>query len=156
MKQDPSRENTRNRMQPGAISIDGFLGHDDRPLDQIIDTDMAILREANITAKAAADMLNAFHKAADQGMEGDVPLKNGRIKVRVTEVMGRIPCPFACGAHEHKAVITVTYNNNQQLSFTPLGIHLLREHGFLQGKEASFRLPPERLIELYKIWISSD
>ena len=37
------------------------------------------------------------------------------------------------------------------LSFTPLQAHLLREHGFLQGRGSEFRLEPRDLAALYRV-----
>ena len=36
MKKNPAEKIIRERLEPGALSIDGFLGHDERPIADII------------------------------------------------------------------------------------------------------------------------
>ena len=39
MKQNPAEQTIRERLEPGHISVEGFLGHDERPLSDIIAAD---------------------------------------------------------------------------------------------------------------------
>ena len=72
----------------------------------------------------------------------------GKITARAIEVMGMIPCPFECPAHCHKAIIEVQAGE-RSLQFTPLDAHMIREHGFFEGKGAEYRIQPKALIWLY-------
>lgn len=148
MKRNPAEQAIRDRMQAGALSRDGFLGADTRNLDDIIAADLAVVEEAGLTTDQLADLLDALHAAADEELERPVALAAGRVTAQLTEVMGRIPCPFACGHRSHKAVIEVRFGN-KLLMVTPLNAHLIRAHGFFQGKGASFRLEPADLVALY-------
>lgn len=151
MKQNPSEQSVRDRLQPGKISVEGFLGNDDRPLGDIIAADTAIVEAAGLTTETLGEFLEMLHETADAGWEGRVPAYNGKVTVRSDETLGQIPCPFACGGHCHKAVIIVKDpDGNDLLQFTPLDAHLIRAHGFFEGKGAAYRIDPEALIELYR------
>ncbi len=150
MKQNPTESAIRERMAPGALTLDGFLGNDTRPLDDIISADMDALADAGVSREAIADLLDEIHAAADANQEAPISLFGGAITAQVTEVRGRIPCPFGDGHLAHKAVIDIRAPGCE-LRITPLGIHMLREHGFLQGRGAEFRVEPESLLELHHI-----
>jgi hypothetical protein len=150
MKRNPAEQTIRDRMASGGISADGFLGSDPRNIADIVAADTAEIEAAGLTVKQIAQFLDEVHEAADRNLEAPVKLFNDRVTARLTEVKGRIPCPFGCGHRAHKAVIEVRMQG-KTLMFTPLHVHLLREHGFLQGKGALFRLEPRDLIALYRM-----
>jgi hypothetical protein len=154
MKQNPAEQTIRDRLEPGALSIEGFLGHDNRPLADIIAADTGEVEAAGLTVEALGAFLERLHVSADEGWEGRVPLFDGKISVRSDETLGQIPCPFACGAHCHKAVIGVKdAGGNDLLHFTPLDAHLIRTHGFFQGKGSAYRIEPADLIKLYRLCV---
>jgi hypothetical protein len=151
MKQNPAERTVRERLEPGHISVEGFLGADTRPLADIIAADTGEVEEAGLTAEQLGAFLENLHAIADAGWEGRVPAFKGRVTVRADETLGQIPCPFACGGHCHKAEIAVKdADGNDLLRFTPLDAHLIRRHGFFQGKGSPFRIEPARLIDLYR------
>jgi hypothetical protein len=90
-----------------------------------------------------------LHRVADEGLEAPRSACGGRATAEEVEGMGRIACPFACGVRSHKAVVHVTAGA-VDLRFTPLQAHLLREHGFLQGRGSEFRLEPRDLLALFR------
>jgi hypothetical protein len=137
-------------MAPGRLSRDGFLGADERTLDDIIGADLATLEAAGLEPHDIADLLDELHESADEALEGPKELYDGKVKIRETEVRGSIPCPFACAFRTHKANIEVTADG-MTLLLTPLSAHMIREHGFFQGKGSPFRLEPTDLIRLYRI-----
>lgn len=155
MKQNPADTALRKRMVPGALSRDGFLGNDARDIAEIIAADRAELEAADVTVAEIADMLDALHRAADDALETPCPVCGGTLSVRMTEVMGRIPCPFACGAALHKGVVEVSCPERRVIRFTPLHAHLIREHGFFQGRGAAFRLEPRDAIALLQLYRNS-
>lgn len=151
MKPNPAEKTVHERMQPGALSLEGFLGSDERSLEEIIAADAGEIAEAGFTNEQLGAFLEALHAAADAAWESRVPACNGKTTVRVEETLGQIPCPFACGEHCHKATIQVNDpKGNRLLSFTPLDAHLIRKHGFFQGKGSPYRIEPAFLIELYR------
>ncbi|MBT4820796.1 MAG: hypothetical protein HON70_34125, partial [Lentisphaerae bacterium] len=119
------------------------------PIPDIIAADAAVLESAGVLPEQLADILDELHDAADAAQEAPVDLYDGRVTVQIAEVMGRIPCPFACGHRAHKACITIRFGG-QETILTPLHAHLIREHTFFQGQGAPFRVPPSVLIALYR------
>ena len=151
MKHNPADQLIRDRLEPGALSIEGFLGSDDRSLADIIAADTGEVEAADLTAEQLGSFLEKLHTTADGGWESRVPMFNGKISVRSDETLGQIPCPFACGDPSHKAVIGVKdAAGNDLLNFTPLDAHLIRVHGFFEGKGSAYRIEPKDLIALYR------
>ena len=150
MKKNPRHASERDMMAPGRLSRDGFLGNDERTLDDIIAADLAVLDAADLTAAEIADLLDELHEAADQALEMPRSLCGGAVTVQALEVRGQISCPFACAFHTHKANIEVQAGA-MRLLLTPLSAHLIREHGFFQGKGSPFRLEPKLLVLLYRL-----
>ena len=152
MKENPADQTTRDRLEPGQLSIDGFLGSDKRPIADIIAADTGIVEAEDLTVEQLGNFLENLHQTADAGWEGRVPMFDGKISVRSDETLGQIPCPFACGAHCHKAEIAVKdADGNDLLLFTPLDAHLITAHGFFEGKGAHYRIDPKELIALYRL-----
>lgn len=150
MKRNPAHDRAREMMERGRLARDGFLGDDMRPLDEIVAADEAALAAAGVTREELADLLDELHAAADEALETPRELFGGKVQVQLTEVMGRIPCPFGCGEQSHKAAIRVRAGE-LNFVFTPLQAHLIREHGFFQGEGSWFRLEPAELIALHRL-----
>ncbi|MBI9021099.1 MAG: hypothetical protein JEZ10_07585 [Verrucomicrobia bacterium] len=152
MKENPAEQPIRDRLEPGALSVDGFLGTDKRPIADIIAADTGTVEAEGFTVEQLGDFLEKLHVTADEGWESRVPMYDGKISVRSDETLGQIPCPFACGAHCHKAEIAVKDpDGNDLLRFTPLDAHLIAAHGFFEGKGAHYRIEPKTLIALYRL-----
>ncbi|MBN2449762.1 MAG: hypothetical protein JXR77_05195 [Lentisphaeria bacterium] len=150
MKRNPALQSSRERMAPGRLSRGGFLGDDERPLDEIVAADGAELAALGVTAAEIAELLESFHRAADEALETPRELCGGRIVVQETEVMGRIPCPFACGFRTHKANILVR-SGDRTWVVTPMHAHLIGRHGFFQGRGSAFRVEPADLAALVRL-----
>jgi len=149
MKCNPAEGDIRARMRPGALSRDGFLGADERTLGDIISSDLAELECAGLTQVEVASFLDAIHRAADRSLGAPCELFEGAVTAQLTEVMGRIPCPFACGHRAHKAVVTAR-SGEIELRFTPLHVHLVEQHGFFQGRGSALRLEPGDVVRLFR------
>ena len=150
MKENPADKLIRERLEPGHISVEGFLGTDKRPLADIIAADTGVVEAEGLSVDVLGNFLEKLHVTADGGWESRIPMYDGKITVRSDETLGQIPCPFACGASCHKAVITVKDANGENLLvFTPLDAHLIAAHGFFEGKGSTYRTEPKELINLY-------
>lgn len=151
MKKNPAEQLIRDRLEAGSLSIEGFLGTDTRSLADIIAADTGSVEAAGLTVKELGDFLEKLHVTADGGWESRVPMYDGKISVRSDETLGQIPCPFACGAQCHKAVVCIKDAEGKTLlDFTPLDAHLISAHGFFEGKESPYRIEPQVLIDLYR------
>ncbi|MFA4945022.1 MAG: hypothetical protein WC789_10025 [Lentisphaeria bacterium] len=137
--------NLKECLEPGTLSRDGFLGTDPRPPAAIVAADAAELRRLGVAPAAAAGLLAAIARQAEAAQEREVSLYEGRISARLVEGRGRIPCPFGCGECAAKGLLAIRLADGRTLRTSPLGIHLLRAHGFLEGQGAPFRLAPADL-----------
>ena len=151
MKQNPVEKPVRARMQPGVLSRSGFLGRDERPIADIVAADLAELQRAGMGPGEVGDVLDALHAAADAGLGAPQQVADGRLSVCSIEGLGTIPCPFGCGTNLHKGVVHVSWPEGS-LHFTPLQGHLIREHGFFQGRGAQFRIEPHGAAALVRLW----
>ncbi|MBC8207422.1 MAG: hypothetical protein ISR85_03825 [Kiritimatiellales bacterium] len=151
MKENPADKLIRDRLEPGHISVEGFLGTDKRPIADIIAADTGAVEAEGLTVELLGDFLENLHQIADAGWEGRVPAYEGNVTVRADETLGQIPCPFACGSSCHKAEVVVKDpDGNDLLRFSPLDAHLISEHGFFEGNGSPHRIEPKQLIELYR------
>ena len=150
MKENPAMHKVMENMKPGVISLHGFLGTDRRDVEQIIDHDAAELEQLGVTAEEIADGLEKIRDKALEGLGEYLSLEDG-YTVRADSIRGKLPCPFEHKGLFRKTVVSLRGNGiSGELLFTDLGIHLIREHGFFQGKGSPFRLEPAVLAEILK------
>lgn len=141
----------RECLAAGCLSRDGFLGTDPRPMADIVAADLAELRAAGLTPGRVGDFLDAILAAADLAQEQEIHLCGGKVTVRFTPGMGLIPCPFACGFRGDKGAATVILPGGRHFLVSPLSAHLIREHGFFQGRNTAFRLEPADAVQLCRL-----
>ena len=144
MKQSPLLEEAQTRMAPGAITKEGFMGHDQRSLTEIIDADGAKVARLGLThEKIAARLEKVTHQAV---FAMGAPVCVGPIEVTANEAMGKLPCPFEHPGLYPKAILEGhRCDTSQRLRWTSLQVHLIGEHGFYEGRGSTFRLEPEEL-----------
>ncbi len=148
MKQTPKEIQIVERMQPGVLTRDGFLGYDERHLHEIIETDELELKAQEITADELADRMQYFTDAAMDSYDGPVVIDEV-YQVEYQTFRGKLVCPFMHGGGYRKGIIYFTnLKLNLQVQWTPLNIHLIREHHFFQGMGSKFRLDPKILKEV--------
>jgi len=152
MKENPADQPIRERLEPGHISVEGFLGTDNRPIADIVAADTGVVEAEGFTVEQLGDFLEKLHVTGDGGWESRVPMYDGKISVRSDETLGQISCPFACGGQCHKAIITVKDADGEDLlKFTPLDAHLISAHGFFEGLGSAYRIDPNELLALYRL-----
>jgi hypothetical protein len=140
-KRSPREAAVMARMAPGVLSMHGFLGDDPRSLNEIIDADAAELERLGLPRDAVADRLAELRDAAVDGLGSDVQIGDG-VTAAHREAMGRLPCPFGgCGVFP-KGEVVVTLPDGNVLRFTALSIHMIREHGFFEGRGSRYRVEP--------------
>ncbi len=150
MKENPAMQKIYQNMKPGVISLHGFLGKDRRGLEEIIEHDRAEVERLGTSLEELADGLEKIRDKALEGMGDYVDLNDNYI-VRADSIRGKLPCPFDHKGLYRKTVVSLKKKgSDEQLLFTDLGIHLIREHGFFQGKRNAFRIEPERLLGIIR------
>ncbi len=151
MKESARLEEIRSRMAPGAIALHGFLGTDRRSLQEIIAADEAELARLGLSREAIAARLRELAASGGAGLGEPVAVPPA-FEVRVDSERGRLPCPFGDKGGIRKTVVRVLNARlGKSLSYTELGIHLLEEHGFLEGRGSPFRLEPADLAEILEL-----
>ena len=151
MKSAKPMRDVQERMAPGVLSAHGFLGSDRRALAAIIDDDAARVRRLGLAHDGIARRMEELRDAGARGL-GDFVAVAPHFEVRVDCVRGKIPCPFGDRALERKG-FTVVRNlaTGREITYTDLGIHMIRAHGFYEGTGSPFRLDPEALAEVLEV-----
>jgi hypothetical protein len=151
MKQTVQMDRIQEKMQPGVLTRDGFLGTDRRKLiDILIEDDEAVKRMDLTHQQIAARMIDL----RDAGMRGLGEFINvePHYEVRVISVRGKLPCPFGDPGIFPKTNTVVRNNKlDREITFTDMHIHMVGSHGFYEGKGSPFRLEPAALAEVLDI-----
>jgi hypothetical protein len=151
MKKTPEEERVLERMAPGVLSKDGFLGGDVRPLADIIAADSRAVERLGLSHERIASELDRIYDTVSRQLGRPVELDDNLTGV-YRESMGRIPSPWPGEGVFHKGEVEVTDSlSDRKLRFTPLSIHLIREHGFYQGRGSPYRLDPLVVSEMLGI-----
>jgi len=133
-------------MAAGVLSRERFLGRDGRPLSEILDTDNAAVEELGVTHERIAQRLEEILRIATAGL-GRPASVGPHQTAAYHEAMGRIACPWgACGVFAKGEVELADARDPSVLRFTPLSIHLIRAHGFYQGRGSRYRVSPRKLV----------
>jgi len=151
VKQTPDFDKIQENMRAGSITGPGFLGHDERNLVDIISEDQAKVKELGLTNEIIANKLEMFMKQGERGFGSPVKVDD-RFVVIVEESRGYIPCPFRHGHLSKKANINVrNIARKEEVDYSPISIHLIREHGFYQGKGSPYRLDPAKVAKILEL-----
>jgi hypothetical protein len=148
MKLNPRQAQLVERMAPGVLCAEGFLGPDPRPLDEILADDARAVEAFGLTHEQIADKLDEIIESA-QAAFGNPVRVGPQLSAIAREAMGPIPCPWGgCGVFAKGDVTLKDESNGKTLRLTALSAHLVREHGFYQGRQTAYRLEPAELAEL--------
>lgn len=151
MKRSPHDCTQRDKLQPSKFSAAGFLGRDERPLEEIINADVREVEQRGLTQTQVADSLQEVHDQARAAMGARVQIRPG-LWAEYHESMGRIPSPFSGEGVFEKGQTTVYDREGMpRLILSALSIHLIRAHGFFQGKGSPYRIEPGEAIDLLGI-----
>jgi hypothetical protein len=151
MKQSPQTKQIVQNMQPGVITLEGFLGTDRRDLQEILEDDNGIVKRMHLTHQRIAHRMNEFRQRGEKGL-GEFISIEPHFEVRVDTVRGKLPCPFLHPGIYRKANTTVRNTKlGREITYTDLHIHMIEAHGFYEGKGSRFRLEPEDLAEILEV-----
>jgi hypothetical protein len=151
MKQTVQMRRIQEKMAPGVITRDGFLGTDGRPLVDVLTTDDAEVKRLGLTHQGIAARMLELRDAGMAGL-GDFVDVAPHFEVRVDSVRGKLPCPFGDPGVFPKTNTTVrNCSSERELTYTDLHIHMIGSHGFYEGKGSPFRLEPADLAGVLEI-----
>lgn len=147
MKMTPKYVKAQENMKPGKITADGFLGEDDRNIVDIIQADEEEFQFLGLDFVQVAKLMR---KLMREGLKGlGEPVKFEKWDIRVDEARGFLPCPFQDGIFRKRVAVVKNLNNNEEIIYSELSIHLLAAHHFLQGKGSKFRLEPTKIKKVF-------
>ena len=147
MKQNPEEKKIQDRMKPGILTLHGFLGNDTRYLNEIIATDSKLLARLDISRNKIAERMEFFTKQAFESYDGAIIVEK-IYSVEYRSVRGRVICPFPEPGTYQKGFVTFTnLKKNITITWTPLNIHMIKDHGFFEGRDSKNRLEPKILID---------
>ncbi|MBN1153374.1 hypothetical protein JXB12_00485 [candidate division KSB1 bacterium] len=150
MKLTPKEQIIEKNFKLGAITKDGFMGDDVRHVHDIIQHDAMTLEKLGISSGELAARMQFFIDLGKEAIENIVDWNEYTIQVIWSR--GMLPCPFGEPRLHHKIFIELRNNKlNKSIRYTQLNVHLIREHGFFEGKGSPFRLEPEELVEVLSL-----
>ena len=155
MKQTPELDRYQHNMRPGCITLKGFLGTDRRSLSEILINDDAEVKRLGTTHEAIAARMQALRDAGAKGL-GEPITVEGHYVIRVDDVRGKLPCPFEDGVVQKTFIQVQNTNINETITYTDLHIHMIQAHGFYEGHDSGFRLPPADLVKVLEVQISEE
>ena len=148
MKNSPDMQKLEEILRSPAFSAAGFMGSDTRSLAEIIDADLADLARLNYTPHQIAERMQQIADKAKEALGNWIKIDETHI-AKITEVKGRIPCPWPHAGNFAKRVTTLKdMKTNRQILFSDLNIHLIAEHSFFEGRGSSFRIEPRQIVEI--------
>ncbi len=147
MKKSPQQKKLEDMLQPSKFSAEGFMGTDTRSVWEIIDADATELEKRGKTCAEVAQRMQELTDIGKPALEEWVEV-GAKLKVKVEDHRGAIPCPWPHDVRCVKRITTVVYKpTGRTIRWSDLNIHLIKEHGFFEGRGAAFRLEPRDLIE---------
>ncbi len=151
MKQTVKMQEIQNRLGPGKITRDGFLGKDRRKLVDILTEDDSEVKRLGYDHTAIAGKMKYFRDTGEKGL-GDFIDISPYFSVSVETFRGKLPCPFECRKILPKSITTVKNKRlGRELVFSDIQIHLIMYHGFYQGKQSQYRIEPRDLIDILEV-----
>lgn len=155
MKLTPQEKENMQLFLPGTISRDGFLGDDPRHVHEIVEADRRELDRLGVDQEQVADRLAYFIEEGEKGLETTVDLGDFTSQVRWQR--GLILCPFGDKRRLPKLIATVCRKKEDRcIRFAKLNEHMIREHGFFEGRGSPFRLDPADLVRFLDIQSQND
>lgn len=134
-------------LQPSKFSAEGFMGTDTRSVWEIIDTDATAMEKLGRTNEEVAQRMQELTDIGKPALEEWIEVGEN-LKVKVEDHRGAIPCPWPHHVRCVKRITTVVHKQTgKTIRWSDLNIHLIKEHGFFEGRGAPFRLEPRDLIE---------
>lgn len=151
MKQTPQEKHIYDNFQPGKITKDGFLGEDPRHIHDIIEEDLHTLTRLGVTKEQIADRLQYFIEEGKKGLETSVDL--GDFTTVVIWRRGMLPSPFGDPKRLYHKIVATVFNKKleKEITYTQLNVHMIRDHGFFEGKGSVYRLEPEEVIKILEV-----
>lgn len=143
MRSSDKDKKIQENLQPGEVSIHGFLGEDKRRYQEIIAEDKKMLVSLGLTETEIAKRLEYITNLAFESYDGPIVIDE-IYEVEYRSYRGKLTCPFNHSGVYRKGLITLkNLKNLAEVKWTPLNIHMIREHCFFEGKGSQHRIDPK-------------
>jgi hypothetical protein len=147
MRQSSKTKKLEQFLRSCRLVADGFLGQDERGLQEITNADAAQLWELGYTPRLVAEKMQQLTEAAKSMLGNPVNVKG--LMVTYEDFKGSIVCPWPHPGSFAKAITTVKrVDTDETIRWTDLNIHMISEHGFFEGKGSAFRIEPVKLVKI--------
>jgi hypothetical protein len=148
MKKSPQQQKLEELLKSSKFSICGFLGDDTRNLWEIIDEDAADLARMGTTKEAVAARMQELTNLATSGL-GDWIRVGKNLEVSIDDNRGMIPCPWPHHVRCLKRITSARQRDTgKTIRWSDMNIHLVKEHGFFEGRGSPFRIEPRELFTI--------
>ncbi len=146
MKRSPFLIKLEEVLRSSKIVSGGFMGDDPRRVEDIIDADTSRLAQLGHTKGELADAMWAITEKAIPALGNWVDLGHGKT-AKVDEAKGMLVSPWPePGRFPKRVTFYKDQQTGRELHWSDLGIHLIRQHGFFEGKGSHYRLEPDVLV----------
>jgi hypothetical protein len=143
MKETPQEKKIHENMKAGVLTMHGFLGNDDRHFHEIIAEDKSVLKKIGLTCLQIADKLQQITDKAFSSYQDSI-MMDDKYLVSFRSVRGKTICPFGHpGGYTKGEIKLKNLENGRIIVWTPLNIHMIREHCFFEGEGSKHRLDPQ-------------
>ncbi len=148
MKKSPQLQKLEKMLRASKISSCGFLGVDQRSLDEIIETDATEIMRLGKNNEQIAERMSELSATAKSGL-GDWVKVTEFLEVSIDDNRGSIPCPWSHGIRCSKTITTARrLDSKMSTRWSELNVHMIKAHGFFEGKGAPFRIEPALLVKI--------
>ncbi len=148
MKQSPEMQRLEEVLRSSAIVAGSFMGTDRRPVQEVIDSDLAEIARLGYTVGQLAGRMKDLTEIAIPRLGNWVDVDD-KLKVASQDYKGQIVCPWPHPMRLTKRVTTAQrLDTKESIRWTDLNIHMISEHSFLEGRGSAFRLEPKKLISV--------
>ena len=144
LKADPNLFEIEEKLRKG-----NFYRGESRQLSRLIEDDMTMVSSLDMDVEFVTSEMDRLYREARNGF-GDPVIVDGKYEVVVREDRGRLACPWGDRFFAPKIVVYAkNIKNGESISFSLLGIHMIRNHRFFQGKGSPFRIDPMALKQFF-------
>jgi hypothetical protein len=148
MKESPQIQRLEKLLRSSKLVAGGFMGDDSRSLTEVIDTDTLILSKLGYTTEEIAARMQIITETAKKGLGTWIKIDD-KCQAAVEEAKGSLICPWPHPGRYIKRITTVKrLDSGETTRWSDLNIHLIEKHSFFEGRGASFRIEPEKLISI--------
>ncbi|OGC42959.1 hypothetical protein A2Y85_02220 [candidate division WOR-3 bacterium RBG_13_43_14] len=149
MKKSPQLQRLEKMLRASKISSCGFLGIDQRSLDEIIEADAAEIARLDKTNEQIAGRMRELTAAAKTGL-GDWIKVTEYLEVSIDDSRGRIPCPWSHGVRCSKMITTCRrLDTKVSVRWSELNMHMIEAHGIPLEMFKIIRYMSRRIYLLY-------